>query len=468
MASGYAESVNRRLVSPLEIDDLDIRRALFEKYPHWDTLSMLASMGRSVDRGRQVHQHKYEFWEETNWYKINATASAKVATFKGQAVTNSASTVYVQLAAADHSRGGKSSYAKKHQTVYLSSKVYAYVDDVDRSTDSAHIVKLVRVDSTDDLNASITAGTTKLMFFSNAQGEESGIQESSATEMVKYGNFLQTFRVDQKTTDHEEPVAKWFDAVNKVNAYTTITAIESAMTFRAQEEMAIILGRLSSGVTQVNGNGDTVDVQTTEGILPTTEKYGINLQNSTNTLDDFETVILALQSKFGDTEYILDCGVKRCFKLDKFAVDFQKTNQTDIGFSVGGSGKQAISIGLKSFTYGGYTFRFKKSELFSHPTSLGDSAFDFSDMALGLPMGSTKTRVGSETSEVPNIQIAYMKPPVAAQHQRGTFAVFEHGAMASHGATSGIMHRVVTHYSIKGAELHSRHKFLKLFGDTVA
>ena len=453
MVGAFAADVqSASLLTPFGIYKPDRLKKLFGKVPRQSAISWMMALGNMSKR--TTHNWKYEFFEEGQWY--NASAVIASAGANGTTATN----VDIVIAAADHTNSGKNSYARVNDTVVFSDEKTGMIIAIDKTTDSAHIYTIQGYDGT-DINPAATA-TETFVIFSTAHSEDSSAPDTRVPEVTREENTIQTFRESFKVTDEEEKTQTWFEVDGKPYMYVKGT-MEAAERFEQQIESACLVGQSFTGMTDPNTG---YDVKTTEGLIPTIRSRGTTVTYDkgtlTPTLDNFETIILAIEANYGPKDYIVGQGLDLDLKMNRMLVDFATGNTGQINFSPMGGREQALSLNFKWLNYSGRQFWFQRWDILSHEDSFGAAGLGYRKMGMYIPLGKTKnpsTQNGTKNFE-DYMQMVYVPPSGSSSEVRGTYKIWETGANAMSGATNDKLRREIHHAAYCGFEMRNKEKFL--------
>lgn len=431
------------LISTYGVYDRDFRAELGMKYPRASAFGwMKAVPGRSIAK-RKAKRHEYYSWEEDNWYNAACTIAA--------IDTGTADTVKVTLSTEDHFDSGSKSYPIVGEIATFQNEDQGYVTAIDRTSDNEHVVTIVDMNASTNVQSSAVVGQT-VVFGSNAQQEASTETEFRHSTQTKSTYKMQTFRKDFKVTDHEEQNQVEFEY--KGQKYLWVKSFdETADQFEANEEFGLLTNKLSASLTNANSKA----VQTAEGLIPQIDNYGKTGEYfESPTIEDFADWVLVLQKNFGDIEYVAGAGINVDVKLQMVLKDFMEQSPHVFFKEMGDS--QKLAFNFKGITFSDYKFNWQKWEALSHPTSAGAAGMPYPDMLVFIPAGMTIDPSNGE--KAPYLTLVYSQPGGSPKEINNDVKIWETGANAKSGATDSTLQRVISIASYKSLEVRGRHKYL--------
>ena len=446
------------LISTYGIYEPEVYRKIVKKYPTPNALNWLRSLDRVNLRSPRIsRQMTYTFYEEGNYFNSVCTIESNVP--NGVTATH----VDITIEEADHFNSGAGSWPIPGDLAVFTNEVVGYVQSVDRTSASNHVVTISPLVTGDDVNAA-AVNTEKISFFSSAEGERSDAPETRVPQVTGFTNGMQIIRESYEVTDVE----------NKSNIYMNVDGEtklwvkglqESVDRFKLKEQLALLISKRGDGTSTDPDSGN--EIFTTEGLIPDLRTNGTNIQYADPIdLAKWDEITTTLDQVYGDREYLFGLGLPVYQKIQAFMDTLGDAGSKGITFNAFEQGgmEQALSLNLKSLHYVGYDFHFDKWDILSHRDSLGADGMPFKDLGVGCPMGSSKNPVQSDgTAEYePHIQCTYFESPLAGAQMNGEFSVWETGAGASTGATDAVATRQIHHYMIKGLELRNKDKFVLL------
>ena len=454
-SAGYAASESYALISGYDIYDRDFYKKLIKKVPRAAALQWMRQVKGYMSK-RECIRHTYYYHEEGQWMSAAATIAL---------VVDNTTYATVTLSSADHTGSGTQSFPVVGQTVLFENETVGYVRVVTRTVASAHTVDVYPTDTTTyaALLASISVGAT-MVFYSNAQQEESSATETRLPRTNKVTNYVQTFREGYKVTDHAMQNQTEFSYNGQ--KFLHPKGIDDTMDrFGMQEDLGLLINPASSGL--VNAGAKTI--QLAKGLIPQITDNGNTLEYfgtpDMTTLDD---AMLILNRSYGETEYLLGQGLNLNLGWKNWLIDFAKAGDNNISFNAfDGGQQQAVKLNFKSISIEPYTFHMQTWAVMAHADTLGAGNMPYKDMAVFIPMGMTKNPdagvAGSQGNDMePYLSLVYADPGGAPNQNKGDHCVFSTGALAPGGATTDGMFWHIHAVSYKSLEVRCRNKFLIL------
>jgi hypothetical protein len=452
-SAGYAASESYALITGYDIYDRDYYKKLIKKVPRAAALQWMKAVKGYMSK-RTTIRSTYYYHEEGQWMSAAATIAA---------VTDNTTYATITLSSADHTGSGTQSFPVVGQTVLFENEVCGYVKVVTRSVASAHTVDVYPVDTTNyNIIAAAQVGTT-MVFYSNAQQEESTATETRLPRTNKVTNYVQTFREGYKVTD--TAMQNQTEFAYNGQKFLYVKGIDDTVDrFAMQEELGMLINPASSGLT----NAGAKTIQLAKGLIPQITDNGNTLEYfGTPDMTTIDDAILILNRSYGENEYVLGQGLNINLGWKNWLIDFAKGGDNNISFSAfDGGGQQAVKLNFKTIGIEPYTFHMQTWAVMAHADTLGAGNMPYKDMAVFIPMGTTRNameEVGAQgDSNEPYLQIVYSDPGGAPNQNKGDHCMFSTGALAPGGATTDGMFWHVHMVSYKSLEVRCRNKFLIL------
>ncbi len=449
-SAGVQTSENYALISGYDIYDRDFYKKLIKKVPRAAALQWMRVVKGYMSK-RKAIRHTYYFHEEGQWMSAAATIAA---------VTDNTTYATITLSSGDHTDSGTSSFPVVGQTVVFENETAGYVTAVTRTTPYAHTVTVYPVDTTNvNIVAAAQNGST-MVFYSNAQQEESTATEIRVPKTSKVTNYIQTFRESYKVTDHAMQNQTEFEYNGQ--KFLHPKGIDDMMDrFAMQEDLGLLINQASSGLV----NAGAKAIQLAKGLIP-------QITDSGNTLEYFGTpdmttvddAILILNRSYGVHDYAVGQGLNLNLGWKNWLIDFAAGGDNNISFSPFDGGKQqAINLNFKSISIEPYSFHMQTWDVLSHADTLGAGNMPYRDMAIFIPMGMAKNPEAEQGSDYePYLQLVYSDPGGAPNQNKGDHSVWSTGALAPGGATNDTANWQIHAMSYKSLEIRCRNKFLIL------
>lgn len=151
---------------------------------------------------------------------------------------------------------------------------------------------------------------------------------------------------------------------------------DTRQRFLDKREMMMLLGQNASATV----GGKTV--QGSEGYFAAIEDRGIVAPSfGTNGLPDLDLIVAELDKQGSSPEYAIYANTAEMLALDDMvaslngAAGFGDPTNGPMAYGAFSNADQAVKLGFKSFTRGGYTFHKKPWKLLNDPTLLGSSSY---------------------------------------------------------------------------------------------
>lgn len=454
MSSGgenYGSIIAAGLISGYDIYQRDFYKKLIKRVPRAAALQWMRVVKGYMAK-RKAIRFQYYYHEEGQWM----SASAIIAN-----VVDHATYATITLSAGDHLASGKQSFPVVSQTVVFENETCGFVAAVNRSVDSAHTVDVYPVDSTNyNILAAAVVGSS-MVFYSNAQQEQSTATESRTPNPDKVTNYIQAFREAYLVTDFAKSNETEFEYNGQ--KFLHPKGIDDMMDrFALQEELGLLINPASNALV----NAGSKSIQLATGLIP-------QITNNGNTLEYFGTpdmttiddAILILNRSYGEHDYVVGQGLNINLGWKNWLIDFNVNADKGISFDAFDGGKeQAVNLNFKTIGIEPYNFHFQTWDVLAHSDTLGAGSMPYRDMAVFIPMGTTNNPDPGDqfNDREPYLQLVYADPGGAPFQNKGDHIVFSDGALAPNGATTDGMYWRVNAVSYKGLEIRCRQKFLVL------
>lgn len=436
---GYGTD-NLALATGYGILDQEFRRELGMKVIKYPFLSIMRELEGRMAPTEKTSEHTYYFYEEGDWFNAAVTISA---------ATVSSSDIIITLSTEDHFDSGAKSFPVLNQLCVFEDETIGFVIAVTRTVANAHTVTIRNENASQNVITAAVLGT-KVVFYSNAQKEESSTPETRVPYISKVTNNIQEFREAYKVTDWAEQNETEFEF--KGQRFLYVKGLdELADRFAMQEELNMLITPTAASLPD--------SIKTTNGVIPQIGSNGQTVEYFDEPdLAFFGDVSLTIDDNYGDDEYFCGQGKNFSIATTNWLADFSAGGDNRISFNAFDGGKeQALSFDFKSIHIGGTTMHFQTWRVLSHKGSLGAGDMAYRHMCIMVPTGMGRDKVGNS---VPYLRLRYSEPPGAPWEKQGDIRVFEHGGTSRRGATSGTLSRTVEMVSYKGLEMLNREKWL--------
>jgi len=244
-------------------------------------------------------------------------------------------------------------------------------------------------------------------------GEGTDQPDGLTPNVIKYENTVMIIKEAYEVTGSEATNAIWFkveDAATGRSGWLWYLKGEgdTYQRFEDYSEMQMLVGeQVASGATLLSGLG----VRGTEGLLEFAEGGNSLTYSTTFGVDDFRTLVIALDKNKGSKENTMWSGLTLSLDIDDAFFNYFDAGGASFGTFEGGQEK-AVQMGFKTFTYGGYTFHKNTYKAFNHTqmlgyTSLIGGAADSKYRGMGLVVPSD-SQIDPKTREsVPSLAVRY-------------------------------------------------------------
>ena len=233
--------------------------------------------------------------------------------------------------------------------------------------------------------------------------------------VIKYENTVMIIKEAYEVTGSEATNATWFkveDPGTGKSGWLWYLKGEgdTYQRFNDYAEMQMLVGQqVASTATTLSGLG----IRGTEGLLTFAEGGNDIGYTTSYGVSNFRTTTIVLDKNRGAKENTMWCGLTISFDIDDafFSQFGGSTNNGGASFGTfEGSEEKAVSMGFRSFNYGGYTFHKKAYDAFNYTQMLGYSTVAGGDskyrtMALLVPGDSQIDPVSRES--IPSLQVRY-------------------------------------------------------------
>jgi len=447
----YGQILAYGLVSSYDIYQRDYYKKLIQRVPKAAALQWMRVVKGYMGK-RKAKRFQYYYHENGQWMSASATVTT---------VVDNGTNATITLAPGDHLNGGKQSFPVVGQTVLFENQTAGYVYSVNRTVDSAHTVTVYPVDSTNyNIIAAAVVGSS-MVFYSNAQQEQSSATESRTPNTDKVTNYIQAFRESYLASDFAQGNETEFEW-NGIPFLHPLGIDEMMDRFAYQEDLALLVNPASNALTNANSK----NIQMATGLIPQINANGNTLEYfGTPDMTTVDDAILILNRSYGEHDYIVGQGLNLNLGWKNWLIDFNLNSDKNISFDAFDKGKeQAVSLNFKSINIEPYNLHMQTWDCLAHSDSLGAGNMPYKDMAVFIPMGTTMNPEPGDgyNDREPYLQLVYADCGGAAHENKGDHRVWSDGALAPGGATSDAAFWRINAMSYKGLEIRCRNKFLIL------
>lgn len=447
------------LFNPLDLYQTEVYDKLIKKAPGMSSLGWLKTLKGRMGK-RRTNRHQYSFYEEGQFMRAKATI---------QNIAANGGNFDITLSPGDHTDiggAGVSSFPVKNMAVqFQDGKTTGFVVSITR-TPGAHVLLVKKWNPQQDIASVALVGTT-MVFFSNAQPEESTQTESRVPQFTKVTNYVQEIREGFKVTDFEMQNISWFSTEAGKKYLWFKGQQDTFERFEFQREAAALFTPQASGLTDAAG----ASVGSMYGLYPQARDFGTTLEYY-NRPDGvaFDELCYAAENNYGETKYIVGHAINLMVGLKNYLVQFAANGTGNISFSpFDGGQSQAIKLDFKSYSVGAFEFYFQNWNIFSHRDSFGANGMPHRHSAIIMPAGygrDTDPERGQRPNETPEYQpyIQLVTPNWGFNPNpnidKGDYLMWATGALAQGGPTSDVLNSYIHMVYYGGLEIRCRNKFL--------
>jgi hypothetical protein len=246
-------------------------------------------------------------------------------------------------------------------------------------------------------------------------GEGTDQPDGLTPNVIKYENTVMIIKEAYEVTGSEATNAIWF----KVESSETGKSgwlwylkgeNDTFQRFNDYAEMQMLVGeQVAAGATSLSGLG----IRGTEGLLEFAEGGNALDYSTTFGVDDFRTLVIALDKNKGSKENTMWSGLSLSLDIDDAFFSYFGGATNNGGASFGtfeGGEEKAVQMGFKSFQYGGYTFHKTTYKAFNHTQMLGYTTVGTADSkyrGMGLVVPSDSQIDPVTRASVPSLAVRY-------------------------------------------------------------
>ena len=379
----------------------DVAPFLVRRYGDQSTLmDFFQFAGMLIPTSAEEYNHKEEDWiEQTN--SVLAVTSAP---------SSPGDPVEFTIPVAQHRAG--LSYGRKNRLVqFQGSGIIGIITDIDTTAPTAHVYTIAPNQVTDDLTGTISSGDV-IIYVGNAFAEGTDTGTGLSPDAITYTNNTMIIKEHYETTGSQATNIAWIEVSNADGSTGYLWYLKGEYDTYVRFQNATTLALLTSepitntaNVTALAGlNGSTP--RATKGLLPEIRDLGNTLNYSAGTWDltQLDIVIDQLDQERGAPEYSVICGSDFYRENDDFIYDLFQNGAINYA-AFNGKAETAVSLGFSSFGRRNYSFHLRKFDGFNAPTSLGSAGFEYSGMAVFIPMDQQLDTATNE--QVPSLGIRY-------------------------------------------------------------
>ena len=241
----------------------------------------------------------------------------------------------------------------------------------------------------------------KVIFFSNAYAEGTGVERGYNYGITKYTNNIQIIKGNYSVTDLEVKTKVEVEFEGK-NYYFIKGVNDMFLRFKMDIAYTHLLGEKSASLTDDGG----ATVYTTQGLEKAIRGNGVVLPLDTSTFttfrDTFKTFNRGLDQARGPREYWQWAGADMDNYIDDWLGQLTETINGGINynsFGTGDSKKKSIDLGFNSYRIYGRTHHKKRIDALDNPELTAAAGFPYPDMLFMIPTGKVKCEGTKEMKE---------------------------------------------------------------------
>lgn len=268
-------------------------------------------------------------------------------------------------------------------------------------TTSFTVANLADVAFTDGAGSSLAAATHEIAVIGNlyAQGSDQP-GEYMESNVIKRTNPYMIVKDIFKVTGSQATNIGWINLGNGDYRWYVKGEQDTRQRFMDKREMMLLLGQKVGNTSNISG------VSGSEGYFAAIENRGMVNDGLISSLTDIDAIVKEFDKQGAGSEYALYVNREQDLKLDDVLAAGLSGSAITAGATAqfgafNNSRDNAIALGFKSFTRGGYTFHKHDWKLLNDPTLLGDS--DFKGVA--IPMSTVVDPQSGDRN--PSLEINY-------------------------------------------------------------
>jgi hypothetical protein len=354
----------------------EIRSQIFDKYEE-DTMFdyLMATKRYEISKGTG----------RIDWFEHDPLL--RIATVESATGTGAGAVVAVVLEEADHlfgasaTTGTRSPFQKNDVVIVHTSAgpIHAQVNDVDTSSNGAHVIDLDPIDDADDLG-DVIAAADKIQFVSRGAADGTGQPTSSFRVPVQYTNYMQIFK-ERFTVTGSESANKSTVQLDGKNFYYHQGVMDADLRLRLLIDYQLLLGKPG---TKPDATDASKTVRYTESIDSVIEDRGNEFVAASGDFisqTELAEITEIMRQEDNPVENLLFVGQAASNEWDDVFGGY--VDQGGIVYNQWGGGSsdlRAIDLGFDSVRYGGFVFHKKNLKAFDYKgatAGLGYSKWGF-------------------------------------------------------------------------------------------
>lgn len=373
--------------------------------------NLIKSLGFDTPVARDLYSH-YE--ENFIWDTFSTTGSAGGAA--GAQVSLTLDSASFNSTGAPYGTGYYF-MPRLWDVIIFPNEVTATVTSVTAASVTPPVITVKPNTITDSIPA--IASGAPIVVIDNAFAEGALEATSRFSGTTEQYNYLQIIKEALTATGSEMTNQDWFDELidesggtQKILGYFMKGQIDLDYRTAMNASNALLFQKLTTNTIQ-----DTTSVtasnpiQTTEGLIPATRRLGQVLPYTPGTFNvaKFDEVNKLLDKEFCSEDVMCLNGIDIDIEIGNVLVDYNK--ETMVSYTAKklfqGNEGLAADVDFVSIKKGQRNFNFKRMGIFSHPKVGGAPGYNYSKMAIFLPLGTMKDKKTME--DVPSVGCRYKK-----------------------------------------------------------
>lgn len=341
-----------------EVNRPDIREALVKTYGDQGITGFLQMTGAVKSAGNAT---KVQWWEEA---RLHARQTGDWQADGTIDVTNADEAIY----------------AREQDVLLIGSDRYLVTDVADNST--FYTLTVVALDG----GSNPVSGAVDAAIIGNLHPEGSGQPgEYLESNVVLRENPYMILKETFKVTGSQATNIGYINLGNGDYRWYIKGEMDTRQRFLDKREMMMILGEKNANYSATATSGST-SISGSEGYFAAIENRGIveatgSASSYLSSLSLLDEIIAELDKQGAAPEYAVYSNTKQMLAFDDMvaglngAAGFGDPTNGPMAFGAFQNADQAVKLGFKSWSRGGYTFHNKSWKLLNDPTLLGESNF---------------------------------------------------------------------------------------------
>jgi len=339
-----------------EVNRPDIREALVKTYGDQGITGFLQMTGAVKAAGTA---DKVQWWEETRLH------ARQTGDWQGDGTI-------------DVTNADEKLFTRENDVLLIDQGRYLVTDIADNST--FYTLTVVALDG----SSNPTSGAVDAAIIGNLYREGSSQPtEYLESNVVLRENPYMILKETFKVTGSQATNIGYINLGNGDYRWYIKGEMDTRQRFLDKREMMMLLGEKNDNYDPLATSGSTA-ISGSEGYFAAIEDRGIvETGGVVNTLAEIDAIITELDKQGAAPEYAVYGNTTQMLAIDDMVASLNGSVGSVYGTPTNGAmafgafqnAEQAVKLGFKSFTRGGYTFHNKSWKLLNDPTLLGGSAF---------------------------------------------------------------------------------------------